>query len=132
MSRNIDFSRPLTEEEKDYLRTRAFGEEKIALNARQFDHLSEEEQVFRRKRAEKDAEFESPDDDDDSEDGDEYDPEDIAQVEGLTIGQIRERLAKEGLSDEVTDQDRAQDPEIEDKGILAFRLLDHLDALRKS
>lgn len=136
MSRRIDPNRPFTEEEKAYLRTRAHGAALIEINERQFAQFSDGQRKALRDQAEADEEFErqeeamyeSEDDDDDG-----YHVDDVAQVQDLTLAEIRQRLAKEGLPSTVSKEDKfipGTDETLTDKQVLAYRLLDFLDAKR--
>lgn len=132
MSRRIDPYRPFTEEEKQHLRTRAAGDDLIQANERRFGDLSDEDKEKLRQQAEKDEKSEEPEPD--VEEEDEYHPDDIAQVEDLTVKDLRLRLDKEGLRTTVTSQDQAipgSGDSLTEKQVLAYRLLDFLDDRRK-
>lgn len=133
MSRRIDTSRPFTEEEREWLLTRAYGKEKIAQNDAVFGDLSEAKKKRLQERAadddEKEAALNPPPPEDDE---DEYHPEDLARVEQLTIKDLRLALAKAGLRDTVTKADvTVEGGTLTEKQVLGYRLLDHLDEVRK-
>lgn len=135
MSRQINFDAPLTEEDKEYLLTRSGGEELIAMNKRQFGDLSKAEGKRLRDKA---AQNQRSADRREEESGeDEYHPDDIKKVQGLSSAQIKAALKKFGLSPEVTDEDRADladdsEEAVTDKDVLVIRLLNYLDEVRKS
>lgn len=141
MSRRIDLQRPLTEEEKQHLLTRANGRQLIQINERQFAGLSakqkdevrataarDEEQLRKEEEARRKAE-------DAQDDEDSYHPEDIAQVAELTVAELRQRLSKAGLRNTVTAKDQeieGTDDHLTEKEVLAYRVLDYLDEQRKN
>lgn len=137
MSQRIDHDRPYTEEDKQYLLTRANGRTLIQINERRFGHLEEDEAEARRKQAEKDAEIEAAEAEarrkaQDADDEDAYHPDDLNLVEQLTIAQMRDKLEKLGLPRTVSeaDQNPGEGTHFTEKQVLAYRLLDHLDAQR--
>jgi len=95
----IDLSRPLTDAEKEWLYTRPGGRAQVAVNDRQFGHLSEEErsalQVSHRADMEDEAEREAAFRREEDEDG--FDEEDIAKVAPLRVDELRAWLKKKGL-----------------------------------
>lgn len=105
MSTFIDPYRPYSEEDKEWLRTRAGAEALIDANDRQFGYLSEEE------KAEVRAQVETDDKDDQealaaaiaaqaAEDEDAFDEEDLAIVAPLSTVELRARLKKAGQNSE--------------------------------
>lgn len=148
MSVRVDDTRPYTEEEKEYLLTRASGEDLIKINDRKFAHLSKKEKAELQKQAQKDEEGEAKiqaelQRQQEEAESDSYHPDDIAQVNGLTIKDLRQRLEKEGLRTTVTAEDKdpsdPDDPDGDDdqdpfteKEVLAYRLLNFLDERRKA
>lgn len=140
MSRHVDDTRPYTDEEKEYLRTRANGESLITINDRRFAHLSEQEKAVLTGRAlgddAKEAKIEAELARQEAEaEANAYHPDDVAQVQNLTIKQLRERLETEGQRTTVTSEDKDPDDDDEDpfteKEVLAYRLLNFLDRKRK-
>lgn len=142
MSRQIDHTRPYTDEEKAYLLTRANGEDLIKINDRRFAGVDDSQREALRLQAERD------DANDDAErraalqeyedDPDAYHPDDIETVENMTTKQIREVLAKVGLRSAVSDaeqvlkDDDGNETKLTEKQVLAYRLLDYYDAARRS
>lgn len=96
MSKQVDLSRPITDEEREYLRIRA-REDDIIANDRQFGHLKDAEKRRLRGEAEdadaEEAEFQAQFDYDE---GDEFDPELVAQVAPLTVKDLKARITKLG------------------------------------
>ena len=96
MSKFIDLSRPITDEEREYLKLRA-REDDIIANDRQFGHLKDAEKRKLRQGAEEDdqeeAEFQSQFDYDDE---DTFDEELVAQVAPLTVKELKARITKLG------------------------------------
>lgn len=96
MSKFVDLSRPITDEERAYLQSRA-REDDIVANDRQFGRLKDAEKRKLRQGAEDDdreeAEFQAQFDYDE---GDEFDPELVAQVAPLTVKDLKARIAKLG------------------------------------
>ena len=136
MSRQVDPNRPYTDEEKEYLLTRSTGESLILINERRFAGVVEDRAEEIRRRAEADAALERREaavqTQDDDPDG--YHQDDLAQVVDLTIQEIRLRLEKLGLSSDVSEEDlRVEDGEdpLDEKAVLGYRLLDHLDQVRR-
>lgn len=136
MSRQVDPNRPYTDEEKEYLLTRSTGESLILINERRFAGVDEDRAEEIRRRAEADAALERREaavhTQDDDPDG--YHQDDLAQVVDLTIQEIRLRLEKLGLSSDVSEEDlRVEDGEdpLDEKAVLGYRLLDHLDQVRR-
>lgn len=133
MSRRINLQRPLTEEEKEYLLTRANGADLIKINERQFEGLEEKQKVEARETAARDEQFEARHNEDDDDDEDGYHPDDMAQVVDLTVAEMRQRLSKEGLPTTVSSKEQViegSDRKLTEKEVLAYRLLDHLDSKR--
>lgn len=137
MGRQIDETRPFTEDEKDWLRTRGTaGEMLIQVNERKFKDLSqadveaaiEQSEAEKAEEATRLAEARAAQQ---AAEEDSFHPEDIAEVEGLTTAQLRERLSKENKRNSVTEKDKEKFPEMSDQEILAYRLLDYLDSKRK-
>lgn len=121
MSRRIDTSVPLTEEEKEYLLTRSGGEAAIQIDERKFGHLSKAEKKRLRSGQE-------PEQNSESEDG--YHPDDVARVEGLTLAQLRAALKKNDISFAVSEEEIKEIGT--EKEVLAVRLLNLLDDRRKA
>lgn len=96
MSKFVDLSRPITDEERAYLQSRA-REGDIIANDRQFGRLKDAEKRKLRQGAEEDdqeeAEFQAQFDYDE---GDEFDPELVAQVAPLTVKDLKARITKLG------------------------------------
>ena len=96
MSKFVDLSRPITDEERAYLQSRA-REDDIVANDRQFGNLKDAEKRKLRQGAEEDdreeAEFQAQFDFDE---GDEFDPELVAQVAPLTVKDLKARITKLG------------------------------------
>lgn len=96
MSKFVDLSRPITDEEREYLKARA-REDDIVANDRQFGRLKDAEKRKLRQGAEDDdreeAEFQAQFDYDE---GDEFDPELVAQVAPLTVKDLKARITKLG------------------------------------
>lgn len=141
MSVRADSTRPYTDEEKEQLLTRPSGEALIAINERQFAHLSKKEKAALVGRAleddEKDAHIKAVLEEQDQEDeAESYHPDDVAQVQALTIKELRQRLDKEGQRTTVTAEDKESDDDDGDpfteKEVLSYRLLNHLDEKRKA
>lgn len=140
MARIVDDSRPYTDEEKAFLLTRSGGDSLIAINDRQFAHLSEEKRAVLQGRSieseKKEAaiqeklEAQAKADSEDS-----YHDDDIAKVEPMTIAQLQQALEEEGLSPDVTKADKqgeeGDDP-LTEKQVLAYRLLNRLDEKRNA
>ncbi len=132
MSRRIDiYAAPLTEEEKEHLLTRSGGEALIAVNNRIFGELSKVEKKAARATA---AEIKALEEEVVGDD--EYHPADIKKVESLSIAQMRAALKKAGLAQDVTQEDKDElgenGEEVTDKEVLAIRLLNYLDEIRRS
>lgn len=140
MSRVVDDTRPYTDEEKEWLLTRANGAELIKVNERRFSHLSSKQKEALSNRVLEDEKKEQEIQSEiqkqiKEEEENSYHPEDVAAVQPLTIAQLRERLEKEGLKSSVSEKDK-KDPDDPDdpfteKEVLAYRLLDHLDKKRQ-
>ena len=124
MSRRIDSSVPLTEEEKEYLLSRAEGAALIAIDERKFGSLSKADK--RRIRLGQEVE----EDPSSKEEGTEYNPEDVEKVEGLTLAQLRSALKKNGIPFSVTEGEIQEFGT--EKEVLAVRLLNLLDDRRKA
>lgn len=96
MSKQVDLSRPITDEEREYLKLRA-REDDIVANDRQFGHLKDAEKRKLRHGAEEDdleeAEFQAQFDYDEEEG---FDPELVAQVAPLTVKELKARITKLG------------------------------------
>lgn len=104
----IDLSRPLTEEEAEWLLTRAGGEELVAVNKRQFQDLSKAEKAKIRDQSEKDEKDEKQEEKEAKEaeqDEDNFHPEDIAQVLPLSVRELREFARHNGLDDSGSKED---------------------------
>lgn len=96
MSVQVDLTRPITDEEREYLMARA-REDEVVVNDRQFGHLKDAEKRKLRQTAEDDdleeAEFQSQFDYDEE---DTFDPELVAQVAPLTVKELKARITKLG------------------------------------
>lgn len=94
----IDLSRPLTDAEKEWLVTRPGGRASVAVNDRQFGHLSDEErsalQVSHAEDEEDEAALLAAYLQEDDEDG--FDPEDVGKVAPLKVTELRAWLKKKG------------------------------------
>lgn len=120
MSKYIDDNRPFTEEEKDWIRTRGVGLDRIVVNDRRFGHLSDEEKAALRGEAEADdAEEQAAQRRAAEADEDSFHPEDIEVVAPLTVAQLKERIKAEDAT-----------PESNKKEELQLQLLEILDAKR--
>lgn len=98
MSRLIDLNRPITDEEREYLIARA-REGEVAVNDRQFGHLSDDEKDALRGRATKDARVEAAISVlRDQEEEEDFDEDILGEVMPLKVADLRARLEKEGLS----------------------------------
>lgn len=137
MSRRVDPDRPYTEEEKDFLRTRANGINLIAVNERRFAHLSEDQKEALTGRANDDAEkerrlqeeFEEEMDDEEES----YHPHDIEKVSVMKIAELRTALEEEGLSASVSKKEMdSEEGHFTEKEVLAYRLLNRLDEKRNA
>ena len=122
MSRNIDLSRPLLEEEKEYLRERA-REGEVTVNERQFAGVTEAQARALREDAASDEKDEAQRrvefaKEQEEIEEDSFDPEDEAKVAPLTVKQLRAALTKQGLE---TGGDKEE---------LQLRLLEHYEAVR--
>lgn len=125
MSRQIDLTRPPTEEEIKYLSTRAGGNDLLKVAERKFGDLSEEEAEELRGQSDVDdadeadrraeAERLAQEEEDDS-----FDEEDVAQVAPLTVKELKERLTKVGVK--FTKDDNKEE--------LQVLLLEYLEAER--
>ena len=140
MSRFIDPNRPYTDEEKEWLLSRADGEFLIRENDRRFAHLSEKDKKAATKQAEADAQGEAEiqkaiEEQQRQEEADSYHPDDVAAVQPLTIAQLRQALEKYGQRTNVKEEDKKNPDDPDDafteKEVLAYRLLDFLDERRK-
>lgn len=139
MSRVIDPHHPYTDEEKEYLLTRPSGESLISVNERRFADIDPDRAEQIRVRAAQDVERERLEAEEDAEpadnDPDSYHPEDLGLVSNMTIQDMRLRLEKEGKSSEVTEEDKEPFEDggepLDEKQVLGYRLLDHLDKIRK-
>lgn len=96
MSKQVDLTRPITDEEREYLKLRA-REDEIVVNDRQFGHLKDAEKRKLRQGAEQDdqeeAEFQAQFD---YEEDEAFDPELVAQVAPLTVKELKARITKLG------------------------------------
>lgn len=139
MSRYVDPNRPYTEEEREYLLTRPSGESLIAVNDRRFAGIDEDRAKALHERAAADSALEKQEEEESSEpahdDPDAYHPEDLDFVSSLTIQDMRLRLEKEKISSDVSDEDKEPFEDggepLDEKQVLGYRLLDHLDKIRK-
>ncbi len=140
MSRRIEESHPFSKEDREYLLSRAGGLEKIDENDRRFAHLNEEQKESLSQRGKddeaKEAEIrERLEKQAEKDEEESYHPDDVAEVNGLTISKLRQRLEAEGLRSTVTAEDKRDpdDPEdaLTEKEVLTYRLLNYLDDRRK-
>ncbi len=97
MSRNIDPNRPYTDEEKDWLRTRAAGEGLIQLNERRFADVPEEEKEAIREEFDADAELDAEAEAQrKQEEEEEFDEEDIQYVSQMKTHEVKAKLRELG------------------------------------
>lgn len=125
MSRQIDLTRPPTEEELEYLSTRAGGDDLLKVAERKFGGLSEEEREELRAENEADhqddaerlaaAQQQAQEEEDDA-----FDEEDVAKVAPLTVPELKEKLKKVGVK--YSKEDNKDD--------LQVLLLEYLEAER--
>ena len=94
MSKVVDLTRPITDEEREYLMTRA-RESEVEANDRQFGHLKDAERRNLQDRAEE-ADAEEAAIAEAYEEGEEFDPELVAQVAPLTVKELEARIKKLG------------------------------------
>lgn len=96
MSRQVDLTRPITDEEREYLASRA-REDEIVVNDRQFGHLKDAQRRKLQQQAELDdqeeQEFQAQFDYDEEE---AFDPELVAQVAPLNVKELKARIEKLG------------------------------------
>lgn len=94
MGKRIDLSRPITDEERAYLLSRA-REDEVVANDRQFKNHSD----AAKRKASDDAEKATAEEEeyDVEEDEDLYDPELVAQVAPLSVRELQQRLEKLGI-----------------------------------
>lgn len=135
MGRSVDGSRPYTEEEKQWLRTRSGGEALIKINERRFAHLSDEKRDALQARvieaAKKEAEIQRQLEEQAKADAeDSYHPEDVARIEHMTIADLQEFLENEGQNPKVSNSDKVDG--LTEKDVLVYRALNFLDDRRKS
>lgn len=98
MSKFVDLSRPITDEEREYLRSRA-REGDIVANDRQFGHLKDAEKRRERKSAEEDQDSEAQlqaQIEEQYASDDEFDPDLVAQVAPLSVRELKQRIEKLG------------------------------------
>ena len=108
MSKFVDLSRPITDEEREYLKSRA-RESDIVANDRQFGGLKDAEKRKHQAQAEQDDAEENDlqrEIEEEYGSADEFDPELIAQVAPLTVKELKQRITKlggepEGKKDEL-------------------------------
>lgn len=101
MGRFVDLSRPITDDEREYLMSRS-REGEVEVNDRQFGHLKPEEKEAEQDQAELDHQeeeaerkaFEAAVEDADAQSFPEWI---VDKVEPLTVNQLRTALAKRGL-----------------------------------
>lgn len=97
MSKQVDLSRPITDEEREYLIIRA-REDDIIANDRQFGGLKDAEKRKLQQRSEE-ADLEEDEYQQQfeyEEEGDTFDPELVAQVAPLTVKELQARIEKLG------------------------------------
>ena len=101
MSRYIDFDKPLSDDDKEYLRKRPYGKDAIALNETRFGELSDEEkdQVVKQKDADDQAQAEAEAELEELQKDAElpFDDDVIAKVEGLDYNELRKACSKHDL-----------------------------------
>lgn len=125
MSRQIDLTRPPTEEEVEYLATRAGGADLLKVAERKFGDLTPEEAEEIRKESEADSADEAARraaavQQAQEEEDDAFDPIDVEKVAPLTVSELKEKLKKVGVK--YTKADQKED--------LQVLLLEHLEAER--
>lgn len=104
----IDHNRPYTQEEKDWLLTRAGGRAQVDVNERQFSDLSDSERSAFQAQAQSDSDEEAArraqlmelENDDDN-----FDPEDVAKVAPLSTAELRAWLAKKEMDQDGNKED---------------------------
>ena len=106
MSRQVDLSRPITDEERAYLNLRA-REDDIIANDRQFGGLKAAEKRKLQQRSEdadaEEAEFQQQFQYD--EDEETFDPDLVAQVAPLTVKELQARIEKLGFKPQGNKED---------------------------
>lgn len=100
MSRHIDRNKPLSDEDKEYLATRADGNEIIRVNEALFGHLSDEEKdaVTEQGKADADEDEAAAKRQQELDDSiPEYDEDVLEQVAPLNVEELKLRLKDEGV-----------------------------------
>lgn len=96
MSKQVDLSRPITDEEREYLTIRA-REDDIIANDRQFGGLKDAEKRKLQQRSEEaDLEEDEYQQQFEYEEEEAFDPELVAQVAPLTVKELQARIEKLG------------------------------------
>lgn len=111
MSRYIDHDKPMSEEDKAYLRTRSGGEYLIEINERRFGHLSDAERDEVTKQVDDDDQFDADEESAHQEELDalpDFDEDVIEKVAPLSFNQLRQKATKLGLGGDGT-KDELQD-----------------------
>ena len=104
MGRFIDLSRPITDDEREYLLSRS-REGEVVVNDRQFGHLEEGAKLNAQIQAKEDEEFEEEErkafqDAVDASEEDSFPAWIVDKVEPLTVAQLRTALSKRGQDTE--------------------------------
>lgn len=110
MSRYIDFTKPLSEEDKAYLLTRSGGKLKIERNEAMFGHLSDDEKqdVSDEREADKREDEAAEQRQQEFEDSiPEYDEDIIEQVAPLKVAELKKRLDDLGVGYTADDKKEA-------------------------
>lgn len=105
MSRQVDLSRPITDEEREYLQIRA-REDDIIANDRQFGGLKDAEKRKLQQRSEEaDAAEDEYQQQFEYEEEETFDPELVAQVAPLTVKELQARIEKLGFKPQGNKED---------------------------
>lgn len=105
MSRQVDLSRPITDEERAYLNLRA-REDDIIANDRQFGGLKDAEKRKLQQRSEEaDAAEDEYQQQFEYEEEETFDPELVAQVAPLTVKELQARIEKLGFKPQGNKED---------------------------
>lgn len=101
MGRFIDLSRPITDDEREYLLARS-REGEVTVNDRQFGHLEEGQKINAQIQAQEDEQAEEEerkafDDAVNAAEEDSFPAWIVDKIEPLTVAQLRTALAKRGL-----------------------------------
>lgn len=105
MSRQVDLSRPITDEERAYLNLRA-REDDIIANDRQFGGLKDAEKRKLQQRSEEaDAAEDEYQQQFEYEEEETFDPDLVAQVAPLTVKELQARIEKLGFKPQGNKED---------------------------